>query len=1207
MTDMYDRHPVPQYQQSFCDFLASLRMRRFRAQSDAATYFHCHRSTISRYETGDVEPPIGYLAHLLFLVSERHEPTEPIRETLLKEANRAIRRVYQSEPPFRSWESLIYCSQEYIDSQLSQSDRTERHEEYESHVEVVSSKLGYWGVSPDISRFQNRLNEIEKVCKWIIDDRCRLIGIIGLAGMGKSMLAKKIAVDVAVDFDCIMWLSLQIPLPLQQVLHECIKTIEKRAFDDIPSELNLLLNHFIEAMRSRRCLLVLDNLESVLDELEPLIRLSGRTVHKSCVLITSRQKPEALSIQEGSESVVRSLALNGVDTGTARMILQHRNLTGRERSWRRLVADLSGNPLALEMISGAIVDLYGGEISRFLNDTDTLMMGNVRELVAEQYEGLSAFEQQILMWMAVAHEPRSAGALQTNLAQQYPIGEIFDALHSLQHRSLVLRVEAGFGLHELVRSFLLNRLIEQAGREILTGQIETLNQIALLTTGSQEYIRQAQRTHILTPIVQRISNLLRTPEEQLGCFSNLLDGLRSDTRFNTGYAAGNLFNLARVMGIDCWKLDFSRLPLWQADMMGADLRNSNFRHADLRLYTMTQLFDTVRCMDFSHDGAMLAAGTITGAVRIWDILRGRQLAHFREFNDWVLSVCFDAESKYLYCAGSSGQIKQFDIATNQHLRTIYTSANRVLTVAISPKGNLIAAGGDDSIIQLLESGTGELIRSLSAPMTNWVHEVDFHPNKPLLLSGNGDGSVRLWDLPSGICKRSLQEHKSWIWNAGFSPDGKHFASCGQDGLICVWSTESCDLVHRWDLSPRFARCITFNKDGQTIIVGQDNGRISLRSLHSGDEIAVLDGHQARVWSMAVHPQEPLLVSAADDRSIRTWHLETYRAHDILDGYSNSLHALAVSPEGHLLAVGGADCQIHLWDSHTADYIGSLDGHTYRINSLAFNPVDGTLISGSFDRTVRIWDVEQQWCRLVLPELESYVSNVAVSPDGETVAASTFDLNVRIWDATSGALLQELPTGHEEFYAVAFSPDGQHLVLAGEDRMLWIWDLVNGEQWRTISGHEGPIWGLAFSADGRWLAGASSDRSVRIWDVKSWEEIRVLWGHTEPVEHVAFAPHDKQLASGGLDGTIRLWDVDSGESKRQLIGHESTVYTVAYVNEQTPASCSKDGTARLWDLGNGECTHVLAADRLYEGMDITGATGLSDAQRTSLKMLGAVED
>nr|WP_256871899.1 hypothetical protein [Nostoc sp. TCL26-01] len=55
-----------------------------------------------------------------------------------------------------------------------------------------------------------------------------------------------------------------------------------------------------------------------------------------------------------------------------------------------------------------------------------------------------------------------------------------------------------------------------------------------------------------------------------------------------------------------------------------------------------------------------------------------------------------------------------------------------------------------------------------------------------------------------------------------------------------------------------------------------------------------------------------------------------------------------------------------------------------------------------------------------------------------------------------------------------------------------------------------------------------------------------------------------------------------------------------------ASGSNDETIKLWDVQTGECLKTLRSDRPYEGMNITGVTGITDAQKATLRSLGAVE-
>jgi WD40 repeat protein len=124
------------------------------------------------------------------------------------------------------------------------------------------------------------------------------------------------------------------------------------------------------------------------------------------------------------------------------------------------------------------------------------------------------------------------------------------------------------------------------------------------------------------------------------------------------------------------------------------------------------------------------------------------------------------------------------------------------------------------------------------------------------------------------------------------------------------------------------------------------------------------------------------------------------------------------------------------------------------------------------------------------------------------------------------------------------------------------------------------------------------------DFSYGECIKTLQGHIGWVLSVAFSPHSNILASSSMDRTVKLWDIRTGQCLKTLEGHTHCVRSVAFNPQGNMlASSSEDRTVKLWDIVTGQCLATLTNSRPYEGMNITGVTGLTEETIASLKMLG----
>jgi WD40 repeat protein len=180
-------------------------------------------------------------------------------------------------------------------------------------------------------------------------------------------------------------------------------------------------------------------------------------------------------------------------------------------------------------------------------------------------------------------------------------------------------------------------------------------------------------------------------------------------------------------------------------------------------------------------------------------------------------------------------------------------------------------------------------------------------------------------------------------------------------------------------------------------------------------------------------------------------------------------------------------------------------------------------------------------------------------------------------------------------------------------LLRLWDMTQSHYPELVEARrqvqdesEEDIFAVAFSPDGATVA-CSGNHMIHLLEAASGAVLRSLRHHTAWIYSVAFSPDGQILASSGADCTVCLWNVASGALRATLRGHRETVYKVAFTPDGTAlVSSSFDGTIKFWDSQSGECVNTLHVEGPYAGMNITGITGVTEAQKAALKALGAVE-
>ena len=517
--------------------------------------------------------------------------------------------------------------------------------------------------------------------------------------------------------------------------------------------------------------------------------------------------------------------------------------------------------------------------------------------------------------------------------------------------------------------------------------------------------------------------------------------------------------------------------------------------------------------------------------------------------------------------------------------------NHLTGKAVS-NGAILSVDYDDGI-NLWNPESGALIKHFNE---GEVYNASLSPNlkEMAIIHGHGGSSsdclqdykdIKIVDIGSGKCLKTLVGHKREVIKAVYSDDGKFLASSSWDGTVKIWDLTKKIPIKTFygdstlrqstiseSLDYRISFALGFSPNGKHVISTFEGRNMEVWDINNDNCIDTLKAHTGIIWSVDYSPNGKMFASAGDDKTVRIWDANKRDVIKTLTGHSQTILDVTFSKDSKFVVSSSSDSTIRVWDVTKGICVRQMNAHTVVMKAM-FSPDGQSIIYSPNDNSVRVWKFKN----IPVYNTTSF-GKVACCQSGSLVVLSNMDEGVTAWNIEKKQFLFHLDD-IVRVDCIDYSKFGNYILtmhsLPDERSRIYVWDVkANGfirefkvKGIRTFGEH---LRHAVFSPDEMCIASAEKDSTIRIWDMRTNKCVKEIKQDVYDIIH--YSPDGKMLAVvKSWENKIYLIRISDGEIVKKFTGHKESISNMLFTNDgKLLITSSSDGSVNLWDINTGKC-------------------------------------